>query len=271
MHLFTKSFIVGAISALPCSVSDWHEPTSPIVHGYQLQHLQVPSQENVKLRVAATCPAEMVEVDGMYCPNVAQECLQWINPTAKVKRMCAKFAPSKCLSKERIHMHYCMDKYEGQDKKGELPRVEINWWEAKQACEDNGKRLCNEDEFTFACEGENMKAYPYGDGTTRDDTACNAGKIWHDPMKHEKELDQRAPSGAYERCVSPLGINDIVANTDEWIYNTRGSFHKSPWVSGLMGGHWVRGVRNRCRAITPTHDMSTRFYEISYRCCSDVK
>lgn len=233
-----------------------------------LKHVRFPTQETVKLHVKNECSEGMVLVDGDYCPVVSQVCLKWVDEKAKIPRMCAKFAPSKCISKKRVHMHYCIDTYESQNKKGELPRVDIDWWEAKQACENNGKRLCNRDEFQFACEGEEMKAYPYGDGVTRDDTACNAGKKWYDPLKHQKELDQRAPSGIYERCVSPFGVHDIVANTDEWIFNQTGSYHHEPWVSGLMSGHWVGGVRNRCRAITATHDMSTKYYEISYRCCS---
>jgi hypothetical protein len=225
----------------------------------------------------AACPEDMVEVQGAYCPAVVQECLKWIdkdhrNPSGAIDpNMCAEFRfPSRCISK-RIPMDFCMDRYEWPNKPGEVPSTQISWVEAKASCEAVGKRLCTDEEFTLACEGPNMKPYPYGDGYHRDSSACNADQAgWIDPWACPfAQLDKRQPSGSHPACHSDYGVYDIVGNVDEWVNNTKGNAHHEPWVSGLMGGHWVRGVRNMCRAITDSHEPTFSFYVTGARCCSD--
>jgi formylglycine-generating enzyme required for sulfatase activity len=148
----------------------------------------------------------------------------------------------------------------------------MSWLEAKYSCASVGKRLCTDDEFTFACEGPQMKPYPYGDGYKRDSSACNIDRRpWIDPWVNPFEVvDRRTASGAFERCHSDFGVYDIVGNVDEWVYNTRGRTDRAPWVSGLMGGHWVAGIRNRCRAITDSHEPTFVFYVTGARCCADA-
>ena len=71
-------------------------------------------------------------------------------------------APTECLSKKRVPMRFCMDRYEWPNQKGELPGLLVSWTDAEKECEAKGKRLCTEDEFNFACEGEEMLPYTYG-------------------------------------------------------------------------------------------------------------
>ena len=43
---------------------------------------------------------------------------------SNVSERCLRYkAPSKCLSKERRHMRFCIDRYEWPNKKGELPAL----------------------------------------------------------------------------------------------------------------------------------------------------
>jgi formylglycine-generating enzyme len=225
------------------------------------------------------CPSGMALVEGSYCPTVTQECLRWIDADHKDKagnispNMCAEFRyPSTCISKEKVPVSFCVDKYEWPNQPGEVPTTLMSWVEAKSNCESVGKRLCSADEFTFACEGPNMKPYPYGDGYHRDSDVCNIDlKPWIDPWKNSFEVvDKRVPSGSKGSCHSDWGVYDIVGNVDEWVYNPQGSIHHAPWVSGLMGGHWVHGVRNRCRAMTDSHEPTFIFYVTGARCCLTV-
>ncbi len=226
----------------------------------------------------SNCPDDMVEVQGEFCPSALEECLRWLDKDHTNRlgtvdpNMCAEFRyPTTCLSTKRVSMHFCVDRYEWPNRKGEIPDTRMSWVQAKGACESVGKRLCADDEWTFACEGPDMKPYPYGDGYHRDSDACNADHTrWIDPFTHPfEELDHRAASGAYENCHSDWGVYDIVGNADEWVFNTKGNPRHQPWVSGLMGGHWVHGVRNRCRAITDSHEPQFSFYVTGARCCSD--
>jgi len=223
----------------------------------------------------AACPANMVEIEGDFCPAVIQECLKWLDEDHTNKRgnvdpnMCAQFRrKSRCVSPTKP-MHYCIDRYEWPNRAGEVPATGMSWHEAKVSCESIGKRLCTEDEWTFACEGPTMKPYPYGDGYRRDETACNTdvpSRDWQNTPFDE--LDSRTPSGSRERCKSDFGVHDMVGNVDEWVRNTQGHARRQPWMSGLMGGHYVHGVRNRCRALTDWHEPTFYFYVTGARCCA---
>ena len=152
----------------------------------------------------------------------------------------------------------------------------VNWYEAEDLCADEGKRLCNEDEWTFACEGEEATPYPYG--YTRDATACVIDQPWRpfhesalrprDGANAAAELDrlwQGVPSGSQPRCRSPFGVYDLTGNVDEWTRTVR----EGERPSILKGGYWGP-VRTRCRPATRSHDENHIFYQQGVRCCSDV-
>jgi hypothetical protein len=134
----------------------------------------------------AGCPPEMVEVEGDYCPYVEQKCLRWLDPTTRLQ--CAEFdkaSSSPRCSMKTQHKRFCIDRYEWPNKVGALPRYMASWYEAKASCEATGKRLCSDTEWTLACEGEDRRPYPYGDGYARDQQACNIDKpyIWPQAAK----------------------------------------------------------------------------------------
>ncbi len=129
---------------------------------------------------AGACPPDMVEVKGDFCPTVLQECLRWVDKDHANKlgvvdpNMCAEFRfPSLCTSSKLVPMHFCVDRYEWPNVPGEVPATRMSWVEARSNCQAIGKRLCTDQEWTFACEGPSMKPYPYGDGYHRDSSACN--------------------------------------------------------------------------------------------------
>lgn len=223
----------------------------------------------------AGCPDGTVHVSGEYCPSVEQECLRWLpaGPSGLQLR-CAEFKqPSKCLSQKRVHKDFCIDRYEFPNVKGESPPIDVTWIQAGNSCKDLGKRLCTADEWTFACEGDEMKPYPYGDGYHRDDLACNIDKESMDPSLPRSEWPKHykaEASGSRPLCVSPFGVFDMTGNVDELVNNVGGRSDEVPYVSGLKGGYWG-AVRNRCRPMTTVHGPSFSFYQIGFRCCSDVK
>jgi formylglycine-generating enzyme len=223
------------------------------------------------------CPDDMVQVQGDFCPLVIQTCLKVDKSVHNVNGFvrCLKFAPTKCLtpSNKNIHMDFCIDRYEFPNKKDVKPDVMISWYDVKKSCENEGKRLCVDHEWSLACEGPEILPYPYG--YIRDDRACN---IDHNqrPWFHAESsnmtpdivarLDQRVPSGSMSGCVSPYGVYDMTGNVDEFVLNSSGH----PYVSALMGGHWVKGARNRCRPETLIHGPTTVYYPIGGRCCKDL-
>jgi hypothetical protein len=223
------------------------------------------------------CPDDMVLVSGNYCPVVEQTCLKWdekvINVNGKVR--CLEFAPTKCLSKQKKAMSFCIDKFEYPNKLGAIPEVMVTWNEMAVKCAAEGKRLCKDVEWEFACEGEDALPYPYG--LNRDPGTCNIDNAWRafdggklsNPATRQAEVDrlsQRVPSGSKPGCVSPFGVYDMTGNVDESVINSSGS----PYKSGEKGGHWAMGARNRCRPMTTVHNESFAFYEIGGRCCKEA-
>ncbi len=240
----------------------------------------------------------MVRVEGAYCPNVEQRCLEHHEEYEKdqrkkrkaaeegkkykstVSERCLRYAATECLSKEKKTLSFCVDRYEFPNQKGELPALLVSWTDAKKTCEGLGKRLCTEDEFNFACEGTEMLPYTYG--LERDANKCSIDKAYRKRerklyryercMKHPgckehlEHLDQRLPAGSLPDCVSPFGVYDMNGNINEWV-ELPGK--KYPDRSGLKGGWWGP-VRGRCRPTVDFHKEDDYGYEEGFRCCKDA-
>ncbi len=223
------------------------------------------------LETQGSCAAGMLEVEGDYCPYVEQKCLRWLDPETKMR--CAEFAPSTTCAGKTTHKKFCIDRYEYPNKPGEKPVIMKTWYEARDTCQSQGKRLCGESEWTLACEGQEHLPYPYG--YQRNAEACNIDKphpdvnekALADPRLRDAEVErlwQGEPSGTREACVSPYGVHDMTGNVDEWVVNESGH----PFKSGLKGGYWGP-VRTRCRPMTTAHNEEFSFYQIGFRCCSE--
>jgi sulfatase modifying factor 1 len=219
------------------------------------------------------CAADQVEIKGTYCPDLAQTCLRWLpNEQGGVDR-CAQFAPSGPCKTATVKKHFCVDRYEYPNRKGDRPLVMKTWGEAQDICRAAGKRLCGDSEWTMACEGKAHLPYPYG--RKRDAQACNIDrwlphvdeKALVDPNRRAAELTrlwQGEVSGARSKCVSPHGVFDMTGNVDEWVVNESGK----PYRSGSKGGYWGP-VRARCRPMTTAHGETFPFYQTGFRCCAD--
>jgi formylglycine-generating enzyme len=217
------------------------------------------------------CPGGMVLVEGLYCPNPKQECIDWIDDPVKFPyARCAKYSSKVECSGKRVPMTYCIDRNEHAAKGEELPTGDISWTDAKNTCEGMGKRLCGESEWVFACEGEASVPYPYG--YERDSSKCNFEK--QDLVEKGKLRDLREPVESNPECLSPFGVHNMVGNIDEWVvldkphYSKRNDNRKM--VSGLKGGWWGP-LRNRCRPTTVDHDEHFHELQTGFRCCADVK
>lgn len=270
------AIIIFIVACQPTTSQVYHTPTAQQilkVKGAMISWEAIASPVNA---ITSFCPSDMVEVEGEYCPEVDQVCtkldMSIHNANGFVK--CDEYRPStKCLSTKTTHLHFCMDTYEFPNHKGSMPLVMVSWDQMNEACGVLGKRLCKDIEWTQACEGPERLPYPYG--FNRDANACNIDHDQRPGYDASKDvltpemvahLDQRVPSGSMERCVSAYGVHDMTGNVDESVVNSSGK----PYKSAEMGGHWVRGARNRCRPRTIIHNESFQFYEIGGRCCKDI-
>jgi formylglycine-generating enzyme required for sulfatase activity len=240
-----------------------------------------PAVTDAREKTGGGCPTGMVSVQGKMKMHFLldelqlQACTKWIDH--KWPERCAEYDRDKWLSLSKElptqNISVCMDRYEYPNRRGEYPIIMVNWYEARDACKSEGKRLCSEDEWTYACEGE--EATPYPNGYTRDPEACLNDRPWKKfdgnglmPRSNASaELDrlwQGLPSGSRPACKSKAGVYDLTGNVDEW---TKSSV-PGERPSVLKGGYWGP-VRTRCRPATKAHGEEHTFYQQGFRCCAD--
>lgn len=267
------------------------KPPAPPVHDWRevgKNHWQIVSEPGEAPDVTdaaegnrGACVAGMIEVKGtMRISTIGDElqksvCTHWISK--KFPERCASFDKAKWKAiRDKLpqkSMHYCIDRFEYPNRKGEHPIIYVNFPEAEALCAKEQKRLCTEDEWTFACEGDEALPYPYG--FDRDPDACVVDKPWraYDPGAYGKretlvrELDQLwqgVASGSRPKCKSPFGVYDMTGNVDEWTRSSVGGRK-----SILKGGYWGP-VRTRCRPSTRAHGEAHVFYQQGVRCCKDA-
>jgi hypothetical protein len=222
---------------------------------------------------SGACPAGMVLIEGDYCSEVEHTCLvEWYAEWNK-KRVCEQFKPSARCVGTKTKKRYCIDKFEWPNKKGVRPEVMNTFYQAQIKCAAQGKRMCTESEWNFACEGPEMKPFPYG--YVRDPRKCNGDHTYGNPS--EKLMAARdpgelarlwrgVPSGSQPDCVSDFGVHDMPANADEVV---AGESFKAKFSSVNTGGPWYSGVRNQCRPKVYTHGEDFYYYFLSFRCCAE--
>ncbi len=223
------------------------------------------------------CPAGMKLVEGDYCTDVEQECLRSWFDTSNKKTVCEAFKPpSRCVG-EKVRKRYCVDTYEWPNKKGERPEVMNTFYQAQVKCAAAGKRMCTETEWTFACEGPEMKPFPHG--YVRDAAKCNGDHTWDGPnmplvaKRDPAELARLwkgVRSGSQPECVSDFGVADLPGNADEVSSSeTMTGDWKGKFDSVNTGGPWYKGVRNQCRPKIYTHEEGFYYYYLGFRCCAE--
>lgn len=254
-----------------------------------------PGQFDLKLQVPSpgSCADDMIKISGNMLDDGEKpgwmstsiesvqknSCTDWIEK--KFPERCKSFDREKWLEDSKLfskkYREFCIDKYEWPNQKGNYPWVMVTFPEAQSLCESAGKRLCTEDEWTFACEGEEATPYPYG--YSRNSEECGIDKQWRKYSQKaltlrgdsacSKELQRLwngSRSGDHLSCVSSYGVEDMTGNVDEWTVRVR----PGEYSSILKGGYWGP-VRNRCRPSTRNHAPGHTFYQQGFRCCSNLK
>ncbi|HEY8086410.1 MAG TPA: SUMF1/EgtB/PvdO family nonheme iron enzyme [Polyangiaceae bacterium] len=219
------------------------------------------------VQTSSACADGMVLVEGEYCPRVEQRCLRWMDPPGRYHEYrCAEYAkPARCLA-PRQHRRFCIDQREREDVDTGLPLNVKSWTDAKNACEAAGARVCQESEWNFACEGEEMRPYPYG--WKREAERCNADK--DDllvPGQPWKLRDGREPSGAHRACSSPFGVVDMAGNVAEWV--SVDGFANGSLV--VQKGNWWQPGKHACRDAQGGHDKFYKGTETGFRCCAGAE
>jgi formylglycine-generating enzyme required for sulfatase activity len=205
----------------------------------------------------------MARVAGDYCPEVEHECREWLDPPEKPYARCGKYAlPGRCKA-SKVALDFCIDRREYTPPGQELPQNQASLLITSRVCKSLGKRACTEREWNFACEGEEMRPYPYGWERL---PVCNQDRedLYLSDPKKQVLADRRWPSGSRPDCVSPFGVFDMVGNLDEPVVKEPPGL--VPFSNALKGGWWMP-ARNRCRPATTAHNDYFTGIQIGIRCC----
>ena len=105
---------------------------------------------------------------------------------------------------------------------GQVPSGHLSWFQARSACEAQGKRLCDKDEYSRACIIGEPSLFPYGPIFVPG--ACNDAF---------QEIGQAVETGAYLNCTNGSTF-DMTGNLAEWVNNWHGdhvpaSAHVAGW------------------------------------------
>lgn len=216
---------------------------------------------------AGPCPEGMLLVEGEYCPQLVQRCVRWMDPPGKYHEYrCAEYSKKPVCRGEKVHKRFCIDQRERTEAGSELPLNVQAWVDAKRVCESSGARICLESEWNFACEGEEMRPYPYG--WTRQDGICNADRmdllVAGNPGKIE---DRRAPVNANPACTSAFGLEGMAGNVAEWV--SVDGFEDGRLV--VQKGNWWQPGKHACRDAQGGHDKNYKGTETGFRCCADAR
>jgi hypothetical protein len=160
---------------------------------------------------------------------------------------------------------------------GFVPQGYITQVQAKEACEEAGKRLCSDDEWVYACRSDENRIYPYGNKRNNGD--CNDSRkkhpviefygtrakwIWYNlgnPGINQQD-DTVRTTGSLRRCVTKTGAFDMMGNMHEWTSNRKGTFRGGFYADTKVNGQG-------CLYRTTAHPRTYSDYSTGFRCCAE--
>ncbi len=130
---------------------------------------------------AGGCPSDMVPV-GPICVDKYEATVEDVENGGYVPDLAAA---ALC----EANGNDCKGKIVARSVAGQIPTINVTWFQAQQACAAAGKRLLTNAEWQMAAAG------------TPDDGTCTS----------------RGDTGAIAGCASAWGVNDMVGNVNEWV------------------------------------------------------
>ncbi len=156
---------------------------------------------------------------------------------------------------------FCMDVYEYPNKKYEVPLTGLTFIDAQKICVSEGKRLCTEDEWLFACAGPESRPYSYS--RIFQPWRCNTDGVY------AGDCAKIGPSGSHPGCHNEYGVFDLNGNVSEWVTSREGMQDQY----AVMGGAaWPADYGQSCYS-RHTHSLedSAKYGDDGFRCCAKAR
>lgn len=203
-------------------------------------------------------------------PKLAAPATVRMRPPAEIKEL-----PTMTRIDRAAGSHFYIDTFEASvDGKGralslygEVP-ANANWYEAKEACEAAGKRLCTTEEWVTTCQGADAvdddnsgsfaddyvegNQFPYADWHERG---------WCNDMQDGRTGKPKG-TGTSPRCGTASGVYDLGGNVAEWAGADEGD-------AVLLGGDYGSADKAACFRPNTTWGPGHKNLRMGFRCCAD--
>ena len=135
---------------------------------------------------------------------------------------------------------------------GILPSGHLSWYRAQRACAAQEKRLCEEDEWEFACTWTDSIDYPYGELFVPG--ICNNGI---------GGAGQLVPTGEYLQCTAGNHTWDMSGNLVEWLARWSSIMPALKMVAGHGYTDQMCSNGNSCKSYLEWPDGETTLKRLS--------
>ena len=155
------------------------------------------------------------------------------------------------------------------------PAMFVTWQEAKEFCQDRGKRLPSEAEWEKAARGTEGFLFPWGEAVPNEDLAVSG-------LHHVHQIPLLAAVDSFVEGRSPYGVSHMSGNVREWVNDWFGPDYyprmpernpPGPEVGrykSVRGGSWRSRPQLLRTATRNGAKPDTRSHNIGFRCAGDV-
>lgn len=164
---------------------------------------------------------------------------------------------------------------EYQQQFDDLPVTGVTWFQARDYCVAQGKRLPTEPEWEKAARGTDGREYPWGNEWDETRLNIGSGDGWENGV---------APVGSHPTGVSPYGVHDMAGNVMEWTADWYQPYPGSEYKSEDFGeklrvvrgggwgglGHYVISHFYRA-AYRFNLQPNYTFVDLGFRCAKDME